>query len=73
MSTQTSLKFPYVFSVARSSGGVATRYTSGFVDDVIIAHTRPGKGDASGAYTQRQSLGGSARPEIVFGIVIAIN
>jgi len=33
-------------------------YTSGFVDDVTFAHNRPGKGDASRAYTQSDSPGG---------------
>ena len=32
-------------------------YTSGIVDDVVFAHKRPGKGDASRAYTQSDSPG----------------
>jgi len=31
-------------------------YFRGFVDDVMFAHNRPGKGDASGVYTQSDLL-----------------
>ena len=32
--------------------------TSGFVDDIMFDHNRPGKGDANRAYTQNDSAGG---------------
>jgi len=38
--------------------------TSGFVDDVMFAHNRPGNGDANRAYTQSDSPAGSTGDEI---------
>jgi len=38
--------------------------TSGFMDDVMFAHNRPGKVDASNAYTQSDSPGGRTGGEV---------
>jgi len=57
---QTSRNFRYVstVAVARSSSDDNALCISDFVDDVMFAHNRPGRGDANMAYTQ--SLTGSS-------------
>jgi len=42
----------------------STLCTFYFVDDVLFAHNRPGKSDASGAYTQSDSQRASTGDEV---------
>ena len=65
---QTSRNILHVLNVAvarSSSDDNAIFYVqSGFVDDFMVAHNRPGKCDANRAHTQSDSPGGSTGCEV---------